>query len=216
MLEKMGEFFDRRMEGYDEHQFKAIESAQEVYRFTAECLPAFPGCRILDLGCGTGLELDSYLPLNPDACITGIDLAPGMLERLKEKHANRRIELICGSYFDVPFGTEAFDSAVSVMSLHHFTFEEKVPLYSKLRMALKNNGYFILSDYFSLSDEEERQHKDEWVKLKKEQSIADGEFYHFDIPLTAEHETECLRSAGFSSVNILKNWGGTYAIKAVR
>ena len=39
MLERMDEFFDRRLEGYDEHMLTEIESAQEFYPFTAACLP---------------------------------------------------------------------------------------------------------------------------------------------------------------------------------
>lgn len=31
MLEKMGEFFDARLEGYEEHQLTAIDNAQEFY-----------------------------------------------------------------------------------------------------------------------------------------------------------------------------------------
>ena len=85
MLEKMGEFFDRRLDGYDEHQLNCIDSAHEFLRFTAERLPREPRCAVLDLGCGTGLELEFYFPLNPSAQITGIDLAPGMLQRLREK-----------------------------------------------------------------------------------------------------------------------------------
>ena len=59
-LEEMGSFFDSRLEEYDRHQLTEIEGAGEFYRFTAECLPAHPGARILDLGCGTGLELEEY------------------------------------------------------------------------------------------------------------------------------------------------------------
>ena len=58
MLERMDEFFDRRLEGYDKHMLTEIESAQEFYLFTAACLPDTPGCALLDLGCGTGLELE--------------------------------------------------------------------------------------------------------------------------------------------------------------
>ena len=42
-----------------------------------------------------------------------------------------------GSYFDVEFESDAFDAAVSVESLHHFTKAEKIPLYQKIRNALK-------------------------------------------------------------------------------
>lgn len=216
MLEKMGKFFDNRLDIYEEHQLNCIESAPDFYRFTAESLPKNSDCKLLDLGCGTGLELDHYFLLNPTAKVTGIDLAPGMLNRLREKFRDKEIALIQGSYFDVPFGLDVFDAAVSVESLHHFTAEEKIPLYEKLRKALKANGYFIFTDYFALSDEEEAQHRKELLCLKKEQGISDNEIYHYDTPLTVRHETECLVSAGFSSVEVLSQWGATHTIKAVR
>lgn len=84
MLEKMGEFFDRRLDGYEAHQLTCIDSAGIFYPFTAGCLPAQPGASILDLGCGTGLELSYYFKRNPTARVTGIDLAQGMLAELKE------------------------------------------------------------------------------------------------------------------------------------
>ena len=52
--------------------------------------------------------------------------------------------------------------------------------------------------------------------LKAEQGIADNEFYHYDTPLTVQHEIEALAEAGFASVEVLNNWGATYTIKAVK
>ena len=216
MLEKMADFFENRLDGYDEHMMTNIEAADEFYPFTAKQLPTTENCHILDLGCGTGLELEKYYLLNLSARITGIDLSQGMLSTLKNKFADKDITLICGSYFDVPFGISLFDSAVSVESLHHFTKAEKVPLYTKLRRALKDGGYFVLTDYFSLTDEEEQMHRQNLSELKAEQGISDDEFYHYDTPLTVKHETEALLEAGFSSVEVLKNWGATYTIKAVK
>jgi len=108
MLEKMGDFFDNSLDIYDEHQLNCIDSAREFFRFTAKCLPSDTDCTILDLGCGTGLELESYFAINASAIVTGIDMAPGMLNRLKEKFVNKKINLILGSYFDVPFMMRPF------------------------------------------------------------------------------------------------------------
>ena len=214
MLEKMSDFFEARLDGYDEHMMTNIESATEFYPFTAKQLPTTENCHVLDLGCGTGLELQEYFSLNPSAKVMGIDLSSGMLAELKRKFASKDITLIHGSYFDVPLGDNVFDAAVSVESLHHFTKAEKVGLYSKLHAALKDNGYFILTDYFSLSDEEERMHRNNLLMLKAEQGITDDEFYHYDTPLTVKHESEALAEAGFTSVEVLNNWGATYTIKA--
>ena len=216
MLEKMSDFFETRLDGYDEHMMTNIEGADKFYPFTASLLPMTENSRVLDLGCGTGLELLEYYKLNPTAHVVGVDLSQGMLDALKGKFSDKDITLICTSYFDVPLEEAYFDSAVSVESLHHFTKEEKVPLYVKLHKALKPDGYFILTDYFALSDKEEKLHRQTLISLKAEQGISDNEFYHYDTPLTVEHETAALKEAGFSSVEVLKNWGATYTIKAVK
>lgn len=192
----------------------AIEGACEFYPFTAEQLPVHEGACVLDLGCGTGLELEHFFRLCPTAKITGIDLSEGMLSALRKKFADRDITLTVGSYFDVDFGKDIYDAAVSAESLHHFTKEEKMPLYAKLCASLKDGGYFILTDYFSQSDEEEKSLREELAALKAAEGIKDGEFYHFDTPLTVAHECEALREAGFGSVEVLKSWGHTSTIKA--
>jgi len=215
MLEKMGAFFDARLEGYEEHQLTCIESAQDFYPFTARCLPV-GNPEILDLGCGTGLELNYYFDLVPEARVTGIDLAEGMLAALKEKFPDRQLTLIQGSYFEVSLGENRFDAAVSVESLHHFTKAQKLPLYRNLRKGLKDGGYFILTDYFAPDDDYETFYYQELLRLKKEQGIADEAFYHYDTPLTVAHETEALMEAGFSRVEILGAWAATHTLKAYK
>ena len=84
MLEKMSQFFEARLDGYDVHMLNNIESSREFYPFTAEQLPRLDQCHILDLGCGTGLELEAYFILNPTARVTGIDLSRGMLDALQQ------------------------------------------------------------------------------------------------------------------------------------
>lgn len=214
MLEKMGDFFDNRLSEYDKHQMTCIDSAEQFYLFTARCLPTGAKSRILDLGCGTGLELERYFMLNPSAEVVGIDIAPKMLNALKNKFKDKDITLVLGSYFDVDFEIDAFDAVVSVESLHHFTKAEKIPLYQKVRSALKSNGYFLLTDYFSLSDSDEEFQRNELLRLKKLQGLSDNEFYHFDTPLTVQHEIEALQAAGFSNIKILNHWGATYTLKA--
>lgn len=214
MLEKMDTFFEARLADYDNHMLTDIEGAQEFYPYTAQCLPDAPGVRVLDLGCGTGLELEYYFRINPEAAVTGIDLSEGMLSALREKFPDRTLTLIQGSYFDIPLEPAHFDAAVSVESLHHFTQAEKTGLYRKLCTALKDGGYFLLTDYFAHEDAFEDFCRAELLRLKTEQGIADDAFYHYDTPLTLAHEMEALLDAGFSQVTILKNWGATYTIKA--
>lgn len=216
MLERMDLFFEARLEGYDEHMLRDIEGAREFYPFTAAQLPAFPGCQVLDLGCGTGLELEFYFARNPDAAVTGIDLSEKMLSALREKFPGKALQLIRGSYFAVPFGENRYDGAVSVESLHHFTKEEKAGLYEKLYFCLKPGSSFILTDYFSSDDAEETFFREELLRLKKENGIEDNGFYHYDTPLTVAHEMEALTDGGFPLVEMIGSWGATYCIKATK
>ena len=214
MLETMSDFFAARLDGYDWHMLNEIESAREFYAFTAEQLPADPDCHLLDLGCGTGLELEAYFARNPQASVTGIDLCKPMLDTLAHKLPDKRLTLTHGSYFDVPFGESTFDAAVSVESLHHFTKEQKIPLYKKLYASLKPGGSFILTDYFAPDDEQEHAFREQLQALKAAQGIQDDAFYHYDTPLTVQHETEALLAAGFDAVQVIGKWGATLTLKA--
>ena len=51
-----------------------------------------PGARVLELGVGTGLSLDAY---PPHCSVTGIDLAPDMLERAQERIDRARLPVPC-------------------------------------------------------------------------------------------------------------------------
>lgn len=216
MLERMSDFFENRLEGYDEHMRNNVDDEGVFYAFTAAQLPKKKGVRVLDLGCGTGLELEDYFALNPDADVTGIDLCRPMLDALARKFPEKKLRLICASYFDEPIEKGYYHAAVSVESLHHFTKEQKIPLYKKLREGLRAGGYFILTDYFSDIQEREDFFQRELIRLKREQGLREDEFYHYDTPLTVANETDALLQAGFSRVEVLGDWGTTVCLKAIR
>lgn len=215
MLEKMDVFFENRLSGYDEHMMLTVDGANEFYRHTASLLPRAEGAEILDLGFGTGLELEYYFAMNPDARVTGIDMSRGMLDALRAKFPDRSIDLICDSYFDVDMGRGKYDAVVSVESLHHFTGERKLPLYRSALNTLKPGGIFVLTDYFAGSDAEERAFFDELARLQAEQGLnSECGYYHYDTPLTVEHEMAVIRTAGFSDVAISMQWGATRTLIA--
>ena len=208
MLEKMSEFFTKRTVGYDEHMLNEVEGCREGYIKMASLIPK--GClTLLDLGCGTGLELDEIFKLHPDLAVVGIDMTASMLRELKRKHPEKRLELIEGDYFKVPFGKEKFDIAVSFETLHHFTAEKKLGLYEKIFASLKQGGAYIECDYMVETQAEEDAIRDEYARLRCEQGIIDEEFYHFDTPLTVKKQIEILRSAGFASVEPVFKIGNT-------
>ncbi|MCO7126484.1 class I SAM-dependent methyltransferase [Sporolactobacillus shoreicorticis] len=206
-LEDMSSFFDKRVDNYEQHMRDDVTDSLQFYAETASLIPAKKNLKLLDLGCGTGLELDEIFKINENVFVTGIDLSSKMLERLMLKHKEKsnHLNLIKGSYFDVDFGTEKFDIALSVQTMHHFTHEEKVTLYAKLHDCLLADGYYVETDYIANAQKDEDFYYAESKRLKAKQGITKG-FYHFDTPCTVGNQMNLLRLAGFSCVKLHKRY----------
>lgn len=209
----MKKFFTARVAEYDEHMLNEVAGCKEAYTEMAKLVPV--DCKtLLDLGCGTGLELDEIYKLHPNIEVTGIDLTQAMLDRLKAKHPNKIMNLICGSYFDENFGISLFDCAVSFQTMHHFSKEKKIDLYRKLFDSLKPGGIYIECDYMVESLHEEELYFSEYEKRQKQMGIGENEFYHFDTPCTIENQIKMFTIAGFETVKKVFRMENTTIITA--
>lgn len=211
-LEDMDDFFAKRIDGYEAH----MAVWQRAYQSFAGLLPM--GCQnILDLGCGTGLELDEIWKRNKDAAVTGVDLCQSMLDKLHakhEKHGDRTLTTVCADYFQYDMGENKWDAVISFESLHHFFPEKKKELYQKIHKSLKRDCVFILGDYLACCEEEETLLRQVYLEKRKRSQIPKEQFVHFDIPLTLEHEMELLEEAGFSSVKLIDSIEGATLLTA--
>ncbi len=211
MIEKMDEFFAARAEGYDEHMLTEVEGCKEGYEKMAELIPEVAES-LLDLGCGTGLELERIFERFPEMSVLGIDMTEEMLKLCRKKFAGRRLSLICGDYFQTDFGAERFDAAVSFQTMHHFGKEMKKGLYRRVWESLKSGGAYIECDYMVESQAEEERWFAENERLRRELNIPDGEFYHYDTPCTVENQLMLLKSAGFEQTEKVFRIGNTTII----
>jgi tRNA (cmo5U34)-methyltransferase len=197
-LEEMGSFFNARIDEYEQYMLRECNT---LYTEVAKLIPTTRGLKLLDLGCGTGLELDEIFKVNSTVQVTGIDLADKMLEKLGRKHASRKsqLNLILADYFKYNFGKNVFDVALSFETLHHFSHEEKTGLYKRIYAALKPSGFYIETDYMAPTQEYEDYHFAENKRIRAELGIKEG-FYHYDTPCTVENQITMLKKADFSSV----------------
>lgn len=192
-LEDMDGFFAARIGTYEEHMAGWAGAYEKLPSF----LPADCGA-VLDLGCGTGLELDALFRRFPALSVTGIDCCAAMLEKLREKYAGCTLTLRCADYLTAEFGTACFDAVISVESLHHFTPAQKAPLFRRIWRALRPGGLFVEADYIACCEEEETLLRGECDRRRAAQGVWPDRFVHFDTPLTLAHELSLLREAGFS------------------
>lgn len=212
-LEKMSDFFTARTNGYDEHMRSNVVGCKEGYIKMAELVPKNTA-RLLDLGCGTGLELDEIFKKFPSLEVVGIDLTQSMLDKLKEKHPNKKLDLICGDYFAVDFGEQKFDCAVSFETMHHFSYESKIKLYRKIFSVLADHACYIECDYMVDTQKEEDFFFAEYQRLQEEQNLDKKAFYHFDTPCTIENQIKLLKKAGFLRVEQVFKLGATVMLVA--
>ncbi len=203
-LEPMEGFFDARSSGYDQHMQESLAEYAGFYE-AAGCQipPTSSPIEILDLGCGTGLELESIFRRAPQGRITGIDLSEQMLDCLRQKYTPclDHLSLIRASYLDCDLGWNYFDCCVSVMSLHHLLPGTKLDLYRRIFNALKPGGLYIEGDYVVSRAKEVLALAAYYDRIGPDFPEREGHL-HLDIPLSRERQLELLREAGFSAVEI--------------
>ncbi len=210
-IERMDDFFTARVDGYDTHMLENVVGAKEAYARVASLLLEGTAS-LLDLGCGTGLELEAVFARFPDVAVNGIDLTQAMLDELARKYAGKRLTLRCEDYFQADLGTACFDAAVSVESLHHFTHAQKLGLYRRVLAALRPGGIYIEADYMVETQTEEDAH---FAARAAHLDGADG-CWHIDTPCSVENQITILRQSGFCVVSTDLKIGSTVVLVATR
>jgi demethylmenaquinone methyltransferase/2-methoxy-6-polyprenyl-1,4-benzoquinol methylase len=109
-------------------------------RAAAAALRAAPGNRVLDLGCGTG-RLGALLSARHP--VTGLDISFAMLRQARRRSA-RRLALVQGSAFRLPFADGTFGGAVSAFVLRNL---DDLPVaFEELARVVADGGGIALVD----------------------------------------------------------------------
>lgn len=110
-------FFDRFAKTWDDDMVRN----DEIIGIILDNAGVGKGSRVLDVACGTGVLFPDYFARG--AFVTGIDIAPGMADRAREKFPEA--EVICADVLEYPFG-RTFDIVVVYNAFPHFPDPEAV------------------------------------------------------------------------------------------
>jgi SAM-dependent methyltransferase len=101
--------------------------------------------QVLDVGCGTGFFTEFYL--GRGARVTGLDIAPTSIERLRQRHPEARFLLSDVSEASLP---ERYDLVNAFDVLYHITDEARWErAVRNLSLAVAPGGLMLLTDTFA-------------------------------------------------------------------
>ena len=106
-------FFDRLAPAWDSGRI----TREDILREIMGLADITPGCRVLDVACGTGVLFPWYLARGA-AAVTGVDLSPAMIRAAAAKYQDERLTLLAGDVEQLELGL--FDRIVVLNALPHF------------------------------------------------------------------------------------------------
>jgi ubiquinone/menaquinone biosynthesis C-methylase UbiE len=143
------ERFDRWATTYDRNWMQRFifEPVQRTVLELAADEIARPGA-ILDVGCGTGRLMRSAEARFPDAILTGVDAAPGMVKQASASNpAGGSIRFQQATAEDLPFPSATFDLVFSTMTFHHWHDQRKGM--AEVARVLTPRGRWLLADFMA-------------------------------------------------------------------
>lgn len=99
---------------------------------------------ILEIGCGTGYVTTALFELFKDSNITAVDIAPGMINHVKSKLLDKRVEFICADAEEMDFDKK-YDLIISNATFQWFNNLENT--LKKLADTLAPGGFMFFSTF---------------------------------------------------------------------
>lgn len=201
--EEIADFFNENAAGYEKMHLSAVEDGMEGKRSMVGQLPESLK-HLLDLGAGTGLELEELFRRFPDISVTVVDISDQMLARLQQRFPDKNIKVIAGDYFTADFGNEPYDAAISSMSLHHWLPEEKTKLFRRILDALAPGAVYVENDFLLTEGTPEQIAAKEECGIEERRRLDEENpsltHVHLDVPMSVATEIQLLKDAGFSDI----------------
>ena len=135
-----------------------FEHTQKAFKM----LQGIPKCaKILDIGCGKGMQTLALAKLCPDCQITAVDIYQPFLDALDKKAAeeglSERIKTVCASMDELSFDDGEFDIIWAEGSIFIIGFEKGINYWKKF---LKPDGFMVVSDLVLFTESPPEELKD--------------------------------------------------------
>jgi len=115
-------------------------------RIGLEMCPPREGMKVLEVGCGTGINLRLYE--NAGCDVFGVDLSPAMLEMARQK-LGERADLRLADAAEMPYADDSFDLVTAFLTLHEMPAATRTAVMAEMVRVVNRDGRLLLIDYRS-------------------------------------------------------------------
>lgn len=188
------------------HAFSLIAKAIKPF--------VYPGCKILDLGAGTGNLSRTVFESYPDSKITLVDFSANMLEQVPEVLTSYKSNFttVLADIFQYRSEPGSYQNVISSFAIHHARgCDEYLDLYKKIFTWIKTPGMFICCDVVNGSDTGLSElNEQNWRNYLLENGLTGDDadkilanYHREDSPLSVFSHLELLKESGFQTVDVL-------------
>lgn len=185
---------DQCMKPHGEEGIQTIknmnENHKEISEFAFQCITITKNDKILDIGCGGGVNIEKFLKLT-DKNVDGLDYSEisvaESLKRNKISVEKGRCRIIQADVCDMPIENESYD-LVSAFETIYF-WPDIGNTFKEVSRIIKTNGQFIIAQ----GTDGNHPDDEKWLASVEGMSV-----------YTAAQLEKYLLNAGFSSVNSFK------------
>lgn len=192
---------DQYMKPHGDEGILVIEEMNDEHRyigdFALECVDVDENAKVIDLGCGGGVNIERFLELTKNN-VDGLDYSDvavaQSIKRNQKAVDEKRCNVICSDVTDIPIEDDSYDLATAFSTI--FFWPNLAETFKEVLRIVKPGGEFMIAqgtDGTNPMDEE-------WIDTIKGINV-----------YTADELESYLLEAGFKSVEIFKK-EGTYLL----
>ena len=185
---------DQYMKPHGDEGILVIEEMNDEHRyigdFALECVDVDENAKVIDLGCGGGVNIERFLELTKNN-VDGLDYSDvavaQSIKRNQKAVDEKRCNVICSDVTDMPIEEDSYDLATAFSTI--FFWPDLAETFREVLRIIKPGGKFMIAqgtDGTNPMDEE-------WIDTIKGINV-----------YTADELESYLLEAGFKSVEIFK------------
>ena len=103
--------------------------------------------RVLDICCGTGSVVLSFVERFPDILAVGYDFSIGMLRKAREKNLSEKVNFIMGDAEILPFADDYFDIVCCSHALYELKGQVRKKALLEMKRVVKPGGSVLIMEH---------------------------------------------------------------------